>query len=321
MDLISIIVPVYNVDKYLSRCIESLINQTYNNIEIVLIDDGSIDSSAQICDYYANNYNNIYVYHKKNQGLSSARNLGIEKVNIDAKYIGFVDSDDYVHPKMYEILYNNLIKFDSHISGCRFQKVYEKEYMIEGIEDNREIRYVNMNNYFDNADICNFVWNKLYKRECIEGIEFELGRIYEDQLYSPQVIYKSNKVVIDDAKLYYYYQRKGSILNGDNNVSMSEDFFYAKESYIKFGKKIRNKQFTSIATDRYLGMLIYASRNTYDKNSYEYDKCISRYREAFEKYSCEMNNYKARIMYYLYYINPNIYNRAQTFVIKLKSIK
>ena len=111
-NLISIIVPVYNVDKYLNRCINSILKQTYSNLEILLIDDGSTDNSGAICDKYASEFDNIRVYHKKNGGISSARNYGLDKISNNTKYIAFVDSDDFLHPQMYEILYDDLIKYN-----------------------------------------------------------------------------------------------------------------------------------------------------------------------------------------------------------------
>lgn len=116
---ISIIVPIYNVEKFLPRCVESLVNQTYGNIEILLIDDGTKDNSAIMCDEYAKKYNNVKAFHKKNGGLSDARNYGIEKAT--GKYIAFVDSDDFVNKDYCKILYNNLIKNDADISICDFQ--------------------------------------------------------------------------------------------------------------------------------------------------------------------------------------------------------
>ena len=112
--MISIIVPVYNVDKYIERCIQSIINQTYKNLEIILIDDGSTDKSGAICDKYSKIDNRINVIHKKNGGLSEARNVGLDIARGD--YIGFVDSDDYIHPQMYELLYKNLIGTSADIS-------------------------------------------------------------------------------------------------------------------------------------------------------------------------------------------------------------
>lgn len=308
MDLISIIVPVYNVEQYISRCIDSLLSQSYKNLEILLIDDGSTDSSGNICDEYANKYNNVHVYHKKNGGLSSARNLGLEKINVRSRYVGFVDSDDFVHPNMYKVLYDNLIESDSDISVCNFEKVYDDNYPLEVINNVSVVNSINLiENYFDHLEICTIVCNKLYKRECIDGIKFELGRIYEDQIYSPQVIYKSKKIALTDAKLYYYYQRKDSISHGGHNVDGWEDLFYAAEYYIRFGKQIKNKEFIEKSTEYYIGSLLCRTIQSYNEGKGEYYKWKRMYGAALKKYVFGIRNYKARMIYLLYYISPKLY--------------
>ena len=123
MSEISIIVPVYNVDQYLENCIESILNQTFKDYELILIDDGSTDKSGEICDKYEKKDNRIKVIHKYNGGLSSARNAGLDLAC--GKYIGFVDSDDSIHPEMYEILYDLQQIYNADISVCSFKKVYE----------------------------------------------------------------------------------------------------------------------------------------------------------------------------------------------------
>ena len=181
MDLISIIVPVYNVDKYLNRCINSILKQTYSNLEVLLIDDGSTDNSGLICDKYASKFNNIRVYHKKNGGISSARNYGLDRISNKANYIAFVDSDDFLHPRMYEILYGDLIKYDCDIAVCNMDKTYStivNEYISENVLILNKEEY--FENYFDDFYRSNVVWNKLYKRKCIEKLKFEEGKIYED---------------------------------------------------------------------------------------------------------------------------------------------
>ena len=123
MILVSIIVPVYNVEKYLERCLDSLINQTLKDIEIILVDDGSTDDSGNICDKYAKKDKRIKVIHKENGGLSDARNIGLSIAN--GRYLQFVDSDDFIHKQMIEILYNTIINNNADISICDFDKVYE----------------------------------------------------------------------------------------------------------------------------------------------------------------------------------------------------
>ena len=251
----------------------------------------------------------IFMYIiKKNGGLSSARNLGLEKINKRTSYVGFVDSDDFIHPNMYKILYDNLVKYGSDISICSYEITYDDNYTLEVTNNISVVNSIDLiENYFDNIAICTIVCNKLYKRECIDGIKFELDRIYEDQIYSPQVIYKSKKVVITDAKLYYYYQRKDSISHGGHNVDGWEDLFYAAECYIKFGKQIKNKVFIEKSTEYYIGSLLYRTVQSYNKDKKEYHKWKKIYRRALRKYIFGIKNYKSRIIYLLYYIIPKLY--------------
>ena len=137
MDTISIIVPIYNVEEYLRRAVDSIRCQTYTNLEIILVDDGSPDNSGVICDEYAKTDNRIKVIHKKNGGLSDARNAGIEAAT--GAYLGFIDSDDYIEPEMYQRLYSALVENDAEISVCRFRYVGSKEERNELLEINDEV--------------------------------------------------------------------------------------------------------------------------------------------------------------------------------------
>lgn len=310
MDLISVIIPVYNVEHYITRCLDSLINQSYKNLEIILINDGSTDKSGEICDNYSNQYENIYIYHKENGGVSSARNLGLEKINANSKFIGFIDPDDFIDPNMYKILYDNLIKYDADMSICDMEKIYDNNCNFKKISniddtkltDNKEV----LEDFFNGPDMYGVVWNKLYKRECIEDIRFEIGKAYEDIMYSPEAIYNSKKIVITNKKLYYYYQRKESITHGGYKYGW-EDFFYASEKHIEFGKKIKNRYFTLSAIERCLGIALGIFADKYNSNSKDYRKWKKIYRSTFIKYIGEIENYKVKIVYLLYYINPKIY--------------
>lgn len=308
MELISVIVPVYNVEKYLPRCIDSILKQTYKNIEILLIDDGSTDMSPLICDRYASKFKNISVYHKKNGGISSARNYGLDRISKKSNYIAFVDSDDFINPKMYEILYDSLTEYNCDISVCNFSKVYD-ENCVENISNNITTVTMKeyMNSYFDDFFRSNVVWNKLYKVGCVKDIRFKEGKIYEDIFYSPQVICKANKIVINESNLYYYYQRQGSILNGGNNHNGWSDFFDASEFLVKLGIKIKNKIFTMKAVDYYLVALLNRSVELYGDNKNEYSFYKRKYNNALKKYILRLNNWKSSFIYIIFYFNIGIY--------------
>ena len=208
MELISVIVPVYNVEKYLKRCVDSLLKQTYSNLEIILVDDGSTDSSCTMCDFYGAKDERVIVIHKKNGGLSSARNAGIEIAK--GRYVGFIDSDDWISPETYEVLYRNLIKTNADVSD------------IDSIITSNEFNYQNTTevvttfigrdillDYFisDKYSCC----RKLYKREVIGNIRFPVGKINEDIATNYQFLLRANREVKSSLKLYYYYSNPDSI--------------------------------------------------------------------------------------------------------------
>ena len=213
---VSVIVPVYNVEKYLPRCVKSIIDQRVKNIEILLINDGSTDSSGEICDKFAELDNRIKVIHKKNGGLSDARNAGLDIAK--GKFIGFIDSDDYVHPEMYKILLEGITNNDCDIAECGFEEVFS-----EGAEINNYIDSIGSGKiYFRKQAILSsimdhhcrtYVWNKLYKRELWEKIRFPYGKIYEDVFTTHKVINEATKLIKFEQVLYYYFQREGSIVN------------------------------------------------------------------------------------------------------------
>ena len=216
-DIISIIIPVYNVEKYLEKCIQSILKQTYKNIQIILVDDGSTDNSGKICDEFKNKDNRIIVIHKKNGGLSEARNVGIE--NATGKYIAFVDSDDYVLKDMYETLYKNLIANDADISICKYQYIKEEE-KVDLKADTKDIVVMNnlqaMKELLLNKNITNHTWNKLYKKEIFDNIKFPVGKKYEDIDVMYLLFERSSKIVYQDTTKYIYINREESILHNKN---------------------------------------------------------------------------------------------------------
>lgn len=239
--MISVVVPVYNVEKYVAECIESIINQTYRDLEIILVDDGSTDNSGAICDKYSKEDERIRVIHKTNGGLSDARNVGIDVANGD--YIAFVDSDDYIHPQMLEILLCNSNDNQADISVCSFVSVGETEKCNFEEINTEEIR---ASNYEDNriSEIYNnnlltvVAWNKLYKRNLFKNIRYEYGKIHEDEFIIHKLLFEASKVSYIDNELYYYRTRSNSIMqnislksieNGYEALKQREEFFLSKE--------------------------------------------------------------------------------------------
>lgn len=217
-DKISIIVPVFNVELYLSKCIESILNQKYNNIEVLLINDGSTDNSGEICDKFANKDNRIKVIHKKNEGVSIARNIGLKYST--GEYIAFVDGDDFVNENIYTTLYSRINNSRFDLVMCRFyrsfsngENIVENEPLREGeyLKDNiyKELILPMIGNDFDNMGkslIMGTTWRCLYKKEIIKKnrIEFPIIKIAEDMIFNLNYLAYCNYVYIEKEPLYYY---------------------------------------------------------------------------------------------------------------------
>lgn len=199
--MISVIVPIYNVEEYLSTCIESILNQTYKNLEILLIDDGSTDNSGKICDMYAKRDSRCIVIHQLNKGLSGARNTGLDYAT--GEYISFVDGDDYIHPQMLEILYEALQKGDYDFSMALYKEVYVKENVLfisnytfqEFDQDQLIYGLYNTSRKRNNYSEMNFhvVWNKLYKKKLINNTYF-VQTSAEDTVFNTSIYLKCKKL-------------------------------------------------------------------------------------------------------------------------------
>lgn len=239
---ISVIVPVYNVEKYLKYCVESLISQTYENIEIILVDDGSTDSSGALCDeYLARKLNNktIKVIHKENGGLSSARNEG--KKLASGKFIGFVDSDDYIHPKMYEKMLGVMKDTCSSIVVCRFDYVSDEcvssvHYEEEGTIIGSFSAIGALNNLLDNDSSVNsgIMCDKLFDIRLFDGLDFPVGRQHEDEFLIHHLFGNASKITYLSDIFYYYRMRNGSIMNVFSLKNV--DLLLAHEDRIQYYK-------------------------------------------------------------------------------------
>ncbi|MEH7025294.1 glycosyltransferase family 2 protein [Bacillus wiedmannii] len=209
---ISIIVPVYKVEQYIHKCIDSILKQTFKEFELILIDDGSPDSCGEICDGYATQDSRIKVIHKENGGLSSARNAGLEIAQGD--YIGFVDSDDWIEVDMYELLYSMCVEQECDIAICSSEIHYNDKTVISSsqpfvIHD----RYSAMRAMLEGDLYDEVVWTKLFKRQLLEGIKFPVGMSYEDTAFTYKVIHKCNKVCFIGEPKYHYIKRDNSMMD------------------------------------------------------------------------------------------------------------
>lgn len=238
--LISVIVPVYNTEKYLSECIDSIINQTYKNLEIILIDDGSPDDCGSICDNYAKKDKRIKVYHNKNNGVSYTRNFGISKATGD--YIGFIDSDDFISEKMYEILLKNIIDNNADVSICDISR------KVGNIQTDKleKIILYNQDQYLKkffriNSQTCEYYpVNKLYKKDVI--VDDMFPRKYkegEDAFAILKVIFKSKTIVYTPINLYYYRKNENSVTSRFSETDL--ELIDLWDDIIKYTKQVNSE--------------------------------------------------------------------------------
>ena len=253
---ISVIIPIYNVEKYLPKCINSVLNQTYSNLEIILVNDGSTDSCKQICEEYKKLDNRIKIINKKNGGLSDARNYGIEAST--GNYIAFLDSDDWIDKKLYMTLYKIIKRYDADISVCNFKKSYlngdNKTHNSGKIKCYSNIEALN-ELYGKNSVQMIVAWNKLYKRSTIKELRFPVGRIHEDEYLTPIIIYNANKLVYIDNQLIYYRQTPNSIMNSKFNIKRL-DYLYVLENRIEFFKENMLDQLYEKSIETYILKII-----------------------------------------------------------------
>lgn len=242
-NLISVIVPVYNVEKYLHQCIDSIINQTYKNLEIILVDDGSTDNSGKICDEYKSKDNRITVIHKKNGGLSDARNAGLKVAK--GEFIAFADSDDWLDQNIYNELITSLINNDADISACNIAFAYDNKTEISSISLSKSIFNSEeaINQLICGTGFCAVAWNKLYKKTCINNMTFEVGKTHEDEFFTYKVLSNAEKLVFINKPLYFYRQRTTSIMGEKYSLkrldavdACYERLWFLKDKYTKLYK-------------------------------------------------------------------------------------
>ena len=228
--LISVIVPVYNVEKFVGRCLTSIINQSYTNLEIIVVNDGSTDNSLSVCEEYAAKDGRIKLITQENRGLSGARNTGLR--HYTGEYVTFVDSDDWIHQNMIECLYNVLIRHDSEMSLCASLRVSEetipdKQHKeLEGIARTRDVfMKLFLNGTFTAC------WSRLFRKDIISGFEFPEGLNCEDYIYMYEAIRRAKAIASINLPLYYYYVREDSIVNENFSLKKFDQFYSAKKLY------------------------------------------------------------------------------------------
>ncbi|GHT56216.1 hypothetical protein FACS1894109_04510 [Spirochaetia bacterium] len=246
--LLSIIIPVYNLKPYLTRCIDSVIGQTYTNLDIIIVDDGSTDGSGAICDLYKQKDNRITVIHKPNGGLSDARNAGLDIVK--GELIGFVDADDWIDTDMYALLVDNHIKTGADIVICGYYEnkdifFVHKQKKHPYFDENKILtKTEGINLLISDKEITSHVWNKLYTKKMFAECRYPVGKIYEDTYVMHNIFCNANNIsVIKDYK-YHYFFRKKSIVNRRkiSDTIQSFDANYSRYNELKNNMNIDQKR-------------------------------------------------------------------------------
>lgn len=247
MSQISVIVPVYRVEKYIHRCVDSILAQTFTNFELILVDDGSTDNCGVICDEYAQKDSRIVVIHQANGGLSAARNAGIDWAfaNSDSEWLAFVDSDDWVHPQFLELLLHYAIVGKTQISICNFTRTQCKG-------KNETIGKVLFDKcsgdqfYYENDLIGTVAWNKLYKKELFTDYRYPVNKLHEDEFLTYKLISRAQNIMWIDVPLYYYYENMNSITHSAWNIRRLDKLdaldervdFYKDKSYDEWSDQL-----------------------------------------------------------------------------------
>ena len=307
--LISVIIPAFNVEKYLSQCIDSIRFQTYDNLDILIIDDGSTDKTGTICDEYRKIDSRIRVIHQDNRGIAYCRNLGVKESKGD--YIFWIDSDDYVSNKILEELYNLINKYSADMAICDFIQGSKRDYKFEltkntiQIFDSRD----GLNNIYNSSHdsfIMNASWGKLINKNCYRDLKYPDGLLFEDIYMSHHLINNCKKIVYTNQIMYYYYQWSESILGKKLHINKL-DYLGAFEERIHFFESLDYTELKEKARKQYLHALIWEYSRAKDilKNKEMVKKIVKKYRKYY-KFGTYNNDFKneTKIYMFQFYVSP-----------------
>ncbi|CDI59171.1 glycosyltransferase [Lactobacillus helveticus] len=283
--MISIIVPVYNVEKYLDRCVQSILIQSFKRFELILVNDGSTDNSFEICQKYRKKDSRVILISQENKGLSAARNTGLNNAHGD--YICFIDSDDFIEKDYLKLLLNNLKSNNADISICEYFLSNEKgkKYSIVKLNEPKNISILsgkNTFNYFyeDNCVPNVVAWNKLYKASLFKELRYKEGYYFEDEFIARPLFYAAKRVSFLREPLYNYVQRSGSIMNSAWNLKKYEDLQLMYEERIDYFKN-NDRRLYKLAVQQYKNWIIgidYENCNNLDK------LYLSKLQKEYRKY-------------------------------------
>lgn len=322
--LISIIVPIYNVEAYLEKCIESILSQDYTPLEIILVNDGATDSSGEICDRYAKQYENIIALHKTNGGLSSARNAGMEIMR--GEYVSFIDSDDYIAPDMISTLYADIIKNEADISCISFLNIFP----------DRKVKNTNLAKklilskkealecFLFNGYLTPCACGKLYKRELWNNIQFPEGRLFEDQLTIYKVIDLAERVVFTPELKYFYLKREGSIGHSKFNektydlykaINEEYDFIVGKYPELKANMSVAKVTWEIV----FINMMIQADKRWLDKQLIRESRRFAK-DNILSVLKCPYINFTRKVQISLFAYVFDTYHKLYDMYKKMKGI-
>lgn len=321
-NLISVIIPVYNIEDYIQECLDSVISQTYNNLEIILIDDESSDDSGKICDEYAKKDGRIKVIHKKNGGAASARNEGLKIAT--GEYLTFVDSDDYLDNNAYEYMIKQIQEHNADMIQCGLRRVYinqKVDYKSDVLV--KKVTEFDVETYLKRYTFdwtCGLIWDKLFRRELFDGIYFETGHKVDDEFFTYQGVMNAKKIICSPEIFYNYRQRKSSVVNEKDSL---EKMLFDRLDFLQKRRKNVVSKFPNLKQDfdfHYLDNLIYASKESFV--TVDVIKQIQKQIKAYMKNEkhCKMNWKYRLLLLDLEYSNPKkIYrNRNKNEIIKNK---
>lgn len=310
-ELVSVVVPIYKVEQYLDRCVNSILNQTYKNIEIILVDDGSPDLCGRMCDEFKERDSRIKVIHQSNQGLSAARNSGLSIAG--GKYILFIDSDDYINENMIEKLLKLAIQEGADIVSCGHVQIYDNapmEYTTKGDFNIALTPKEALKSFLFTHIVDVVTWNKLYNIKLFDDVQFKVGKLYEDHYTIYKLIDKANKVVYTSETLYYYCKRNTSI----GGVSYNKNTMQLKDALDEECEYIL-KKYPDMAKEINLGyvqwMLVIIDKmllaDAIDKEFLKYikkkaKKCFPFFIKTKELY------FKQKVQLFLFILNFKLYS-------------
>lgn len=326
---ISVIVPIYNVEKYLFKCINSIINQTYTNLEIILVDDGSTDNCGVISDDYSSKDSRIKVIHKENGGLSDARNVGLDVATGD--YVSFIDSDDYINKEFYETLKNLIVKYNADIAQCEFVEIYEdyvkknnkyKPYIDENISiftNNEALNSL----YSKNGAITGVVWNKLYKKDLFKCIRYPKGKVHEDEYTTYKVLFTTKKVVSTSKQMYYYLQRSNSIMGKGFNIKRLDalDAYYEQILFYDDKKLFELEDKAKDRFEKIIRVLISSVlKSNLDNKNKIFEDLINYYRNNYILFSNKLDtSFKKKVVMLLFKYSPKLFIKQLCNILYLKA--